>query len=295
MRIAFIGLGRMGWQMAGHLAANGHELVVCDAVPGLAEQWAATFTGTAADSAEAAVPDCAVVCSSLPADPELRAVWDAATPHLMAGAVWIDHSTTSAEIARVLAAEAAAVGRHFVDAPVSGGTVGAENGTLAVMAGGSEAAWATAQHVVSAYASRASLIGPSGAGQLTKMANQICVVGVGQALAEGLAFAEQAGLDSHKVLDVMLKGSSTSWMMENRSEAMLAGEFDFGFSTTLMRKDLSLVLDEARRMGTSLPVTALVAQLLADVTALGGAGWDWCSLIERQRNELVQTEIPPRT
>jgi 3-hydroxyisobutyrate dehydrogenase len=229
------------------------------------------------------VRDCAVVCSSVPADPQLRAIWDEAQGALAEGAVWIDHSTTSAEIARELAAEAAATGRAFVDAPVSGGTVGAENGKLAVMAGGDAVAWETASQVVAAYAARANLIGGPGAGQLTKMANQICVVGVGQALAEGLVFAEQSGLDPHKVLEVMLTGSSTSWMMENRAEQMIAGEFDFGFSTTLMRKDVSLVLDEADRQGVELPVTALTAELLDEVDAMGGAGWDWCSLMQRQR------------
>ena len=283
MRIAFIGLGRMGWHLAGHLAAAGHELSVFDINPDAGARWAAEFTGTAASSIEEAVRDCAVVCSSVPADPQLRAIWDEAQGALAEGAVWIDHSTTSAEIARELAAEAAATGRAFVDAPVSGGTVGAENGKLAVMAGGDAVAWETASQVVAAYAARANLIGGPGAGQLTKMANQICVVGVGQALAEGLVFAEQSGLDPRKVLEVMLTGSSTSWMMENRAEQMIAGEFDFGFSTTLMRKDVSLVLDEADRQGVELPVTALTAELLDEVDAMGGAGWDWCSLMQRQR------------
>jgi 3-hydroxyisobutyrate dehydrogenase len=283
MRIAFIGLGRMGWHLAGHLAAAGHELSVFDINPDAGARWAAEFTGTAASSIDEAVRDCAVVCSSVPADPQLRAIWDEAQGALAEGAVWIDHSTTSAEIARELAAEAAATGRAFVDAPVSGGTVGAENGKLAVMAGGDAVAWETASQVVAAYAARANLIGGPGAGQLTKMANQICVVGVGQALAEGLVFAEQSGLDPRKVLEVMLTGSSTSWMMENRAEQMIAGEFDFGFSTTLMRKDVSLVLDEADRQGVELPVTALTAELLDEVDAMGGAGWDWCSLMQRQR------------
>ena len=283
MRIAFIGLGRMGWHLAGHLAAAGHELSVFDIDPDAGARWAAEFTGTAASSIDEAVRDCAVVCSSVPADPQLRAIWDEAQGALAEGAVWIDHSTTSAEIARELAAEAAATGRAFVEAPVSGGTVGAENGKLAVMAGGDAVAWETASQVVAAYAARANLIGGPGAGQLTKMANQICVVGVGQALAEGLVFAEQSGLDPRKVLEVMLTGSSTSWMMENRAEQMIAGEFDFGFSTTLMRKDVSLVLDEADRQGVELPVTALTAELLDEVDAMGGAGWDWCSLMQRQR------------
>jgi len=283
MKIAFIGLGRMGWHMASHLSRNGHALVVCDAAPGVAEKWVGEFGGLVAPNVAQAVKGCEVVCSSLPADPELRAVWDVAFAELDAGAVWIDHSTTSAEIARVLAAQAMGAGRSFIDAPVSGGTVGAEKGNLAVMAGGDTRGWAIAEKVVSAYAARANLIGGPGAGQLTKMANQICVAGVGQALAEGLSFAENAGLDPEKVLEVMLKGSSTSWMMENRSQTMITAKYDFGFSTTLMRKDLALVLDEARRADASLPVTALVAQLLSDVSKMGGASWDWCSLMERQR------------
>ncbi len=283
MRIAFIGLGRMGWHLARHLAEAGHELSVVDVAPGLAERWTAECRGTAAASVAEAVAGCAVVCSSVPADPQLREVWDAAQGHLADGAVWIDHSTTSAEIARVLAAEAEAIGCHFVDAPVSGGTVGAENGRLAVMAGGEPAAWEIAAGVVAAYAARADLIGPPGAGQLTKMANQICVIGTGQALAEGLAFAEHAGLDPRKVLAVMLTGSSTSWMMENRAELMIDASYDYGFSTTLMRKDVGLVLDEAERMDAELPVTAIIARLLDEVEAMGGAQWDWCSLMERQR------------
>jgi 3-hydroxyisobutyrate dehydrogenase len=283
MRIAFIGLGRMGWHLAGHLAAAGHELSVFDIDPTAGTRWAAEFSGTAATSIEEAVRDCAVVCSSVPADPQLRAIWDATQGSLAAGAIWIDHSTTSAEIARELAAEAAAAGRAFIDAPVSGGTVGAENGKLAVMAGGDEQAWQTAAQVVAAYAARANLIGGPGAGQLTKMANQICVLGTGQALAEGLAFAERAGLDPRKVLEVMLTGSSTSWMMENRAELMIDGKFDYGFSTTLMRKDVSLVLDEADRQAFELPVTALVADLLDELDAQGGADGDWCGLMQRQR------------
>ncbi|MDO8695203.1 MAG: NAD(P)-dependent oxidoreductase [Sheuella sp.] len=286
MKIAFIGLGRMGWHMAAHLSRAGHAMVVCDAAPGVAQKWVAQFSGTAAETAGEAVKDCDVVCTSLPADVQLREVWNSAFAQLKSAAVWIDHSTTSAEIARVLAAQASASGQFFIDAPVSGGTVGAEKGNLAVMAGGDAAGWSLAEKVVASYAARATLIGGPGAGQLTKMANQICVAGVGQALAEGLSFAENAGLDPEKVLEVMLKGSSTSWMMENRSQPMIAGKYDFGFSTTLMRKDLALVLDEARRADASLPVTALVAQLLADVSKMGGAMWDWCSLMERQRKVL---------
>ncbi|MGI9116952.1 MAG: NAD(P)-dependent oxidoreductase [Gaiellales bacterium] len=283
MRIAFIGLGRMGWHLAGHLAAAGHELRVYDIDADATRRWADAFAGTAAASIAEAVDGCAVVCSSVPADPQLRAIWDEAQDGLAEGAIWIDHSTTSAAIARALAAEASAAGRFFIDAPVSGGTVGAENGKLAVMAGGDPVAWATAEQVVAAYAARANLIGPPGAGQLTKMANQICVLGCGQALAEGLAFAEAEGLDPRRVLEVMLTGSSTSWMMENRAELMIDATYDYGFSTTLMRKDVGLVLDEADRAGIELPVTALVADLLDENDAQGRADSDWCSLMERQR------------
>ncbi len=285
MKIAFIGLGRMGWHLAGHLATAGHEVAVYDIDTATAQRWVEEHHGRAADSIVDAVQDCAVVCSSVPADPQLRAIWDAAQGALAKGAIWIDHSTTSAEIARALATEAATTGRFFIDAPVSGGTVGAENGKLTVMAGGDPIAWATAEQVVAAYAERANLMGPAGAGQLTKMANQICVLGVGQALAEGLSFAESAGLDPRKVLEVMLTGSSTSWMMENRAALMIDAKYDYGFSTTLMRKDIGLVLDEARRMDETLPITAQIAELLDEVDAMGGASWDWCSLMERQRSQ----------
>ncbi len=286
MKIAFIGLGRMGWHLAGHLATAGHEVAVYDIDAPVAQRWVEEHHGRAADSIVDAVQDCAVVCSSVPADPQLRAIWDAAQGALAEGAIWIDHSTTSAEIARALAAEAATNGRFFIDAPVSGGTVGAENGKLAVMAGGDPIAWVVAEQVVAAYAARANLIGPAGAGQLTKMANQICVLGVGQALAEGLSFAESAGLDPRKVLEVMLMGSSTSWMMENRATLMIDATYDYGFSTTLMRKDIGLVLDEAQRIDERLPITAQIAELLDEVDAMGGASWDWCSLMERQRSQI---------
>ncbi len=287
MKIAFIGLGRMGWHMAGHLQHAGHTLSVYDTSPTLPADWVKTFGGHAATSVAEAVSYAEIVMTSLPADAALSAVWELAQSTLAPGAIWVDHSTTSAEIARRLAKVAASDGRHFIDAPVSGGTVGAEKGTLAIMAGADPVPWKVVEPVMAAYAQRCSLIGEPGAGQLTKMSNQICVAGIGQALAEGLAFAEHNGLDPRKVLDVMLKGSSTSWMMENRAETMIDGKFDFGFSTTLMRKDLGLVMDEARRADVSLPVTGLVAQLLSDVSAMGLANADWCSLMQRQRR--VQT------
>ncbi len=283
MKIAFIGLGRMGWHLAKHLADAGHALAVYDIDASLAARWSRGFGGRAARSVTDAVNGVEAVCSSVPADAQLRSIWDEASNSLAAGTVWIDHSTTSAEIARELAADASNRGCTFVDAPVSGGTVGAENGKLAVMAGGQPEAWAKAEGVVAAYAARASLVGPPGAGQLTKMANQICVLGVGQALAEGLSFAERAGLDPRRVLDVMLTGSSTSWMMENRAKLMIEAKYQYGFSTSLMRKDVALVLEEARAMNAALPVTELVAALLDEVDRMGHANADWCSLMERQR------------
>ena len=273
----------MGWHIAAHLKRAGHALSVYDTQATLTSDWVKTFGGRAGLSVVDTVTDVELILTSLPADAALQSVWDDAQSVLAPGAIWVDHSTTSAEIARRLATAASTQGRHFIDAPVSGGTVGAEKGTLAIMAGADPLAWSVVEPIMSAYAQRASLIGPAGSGQLTKMSNQICVAGIGQALAEGLAFAEHNGLDPRKVLDVMLKGSSTSWMMENRAQTMIDGKFDFGFSTTLMRKDLGLVMDEAHRADISLPVTALVAQLLSDVSAMGLAQADWCSLIQRQR------------
>ena len=281
--VAVIGIGRMGWHMAAHLAKAGHEVTVCDAVPGLADQWVAEHGGASAADPAAAAAGRDLVVTSLPADPQLRAVAAAVVPVLAPGAVWIDHSTTSAQASREVAVEVAAAGAQVLDAPVSGGVDGARNGTLTVMVGGDEAAFATAEPVVASYGARIVLMGPSGAGQITKMTNQICVVGLCQALAEGLDFAETAGLDVSRVIHVMLQGSSASWQMANRAERMLAGEYDYGFSTTLMRKDVGLVLDEAEAMNVPLPVTSLVGQMLAEVTAMGGAQWDWCSLMERQR------------
>ncbi|MEI6403596.1 MAG: NAD(P)-dependent oxidoreductase [Actinomycetota bacterium] len=281
--VAVIGIGRMGWHMAAHLAKAGHAVTVCDAVPGLADQWVAEHGGASAADPATAAAGRDLVVTSLPADPQLRAVAAAIVPVLARGAVWVDHSTTSAQASREVAVEVAAAGAQFLDAPVSGGVDGARNGTLTVMVGGDDAAFATAEPVVASYGARIVLMGPSGAGQITKMTNQICVVGLCQALAEGLDFAETAGLDVNRVIHVMLQGSSASWQMANRAERMLAGEYDYGFSTTLMRKDVGLVLDEAEAMNVPLPVTSLVGQMLAEVTAMGGAQWDWCSLMERQR------------
>ena len=285
MRVAVIGLGRMGWPIAGHLAGgeHGHEVKVFDISAEATAAWAGDHAGKAVASVADAVSGADVIVSSLPADKEMRVVVDEALAHVGEGAIWIDHSTISASGARQFADELADRRAHFLDAPVSGGVDGARNGSLTVMIGGDEDAFARIESLMAAYAGRVTHMGPSGAGQITKMTNQICVVGVAQALAEGLDFAINAGLDPERVVHVMTQGSSTSWEMENRAAQMIAGEYDFGFSTTLMRKDVGLVLDEASAMNVSLPVTAMVAQFLADVHALGGADWDWCSLMERQR------------
>ena len=283
-RVAVVGLGRMGWHMAVQLSRSGHDVAVCDVVPGVAQKWVDENGGSAFTDAAAAVAGRDIVVTSLPADRELFAVADAILPVLGRGALWVDHSTTSAEGARVIHSRAEALGVSFLDAPVSGGVDGARNGTLTVMVGGDQSAFERAEPVISSYGARITLMGDSGAGQITKMTNQICVVGLCQALAEGLDFAESAGLDVSKVIHVMLQGSSASWQMANRAERMLAGEYDYGFSTTLMRKDVGLVLDEAKSMNVPLPVTKMVGDMLAEVSAMGGDAWDWCSLMERQRH-----------
>lgn len=283
-RVAVVGLGRMGWHMAVHLSRSGHDVAVCDVVPGVAQKWVDENGGSAFTDATAAVAGRDIVVTSLPADRELFAVADAILPVLGRGALWVDHSTTSAEGARVIHSRAEALGVSFLDAPVSGGVDGARNGTLTVMVGGDQPAFELVEPVISSYGARITLMGDSGAGQITKMTNQICVVGLCQALAEGLDFAESAGLDVSKVIHVMLQGSSASWQMANRAERMLAGEYDYGFSTTLMRKDVGLVLEEANSMNVPLPVTKMVGDMLAEVSAMGGDAWDWCSLMERQRH-----------
>ena len=294
MRVACLGLGRMGWHIAGHLAdhSDAHDLAVFDVVDGLTGRWVEEHNGTEADSVESAVTGAEFIVTSLPSDQELAEVATEVLPAIAEGAIWIDHSTTSAQIACELGSGMSAVGGHFLDGPVSGGVDGARRGALSVMVGGDESAFSRVEPLVEIYASRVRHMGPVGAGQLTKMTNQICVVGLCQALAEGLDFASRAGLEVENVVEAMLQGSSTSWQMENRADKMLAGEYDFGFSTALMRKDIGLVLEEASSMGVSLPVTALVGQFLADVDAMGGTTWDWCSLMERQRR-FAPANLPP--
>ena len=283
MKIAFIGLGRMGGPIAGHLAAAGHHVTVVEPNLDTLSRWCQNHEGTSAPSAGAAASDAEVVITSLPADAQLQAVAEGILGHLPSGGVWVDHTTASVQISRTLARDANTRDLGFIDAPVSGGVDGATRGTLAIMAGGTTTDIDRVRPLLECYAKRISHMGDAGTGQLTKMTNQICVVGIGQALAEGLDFAETAGLDLEKVVGVMLSGASASWQMDNRWQAMANSDYEFGFATELMRKDIGLCLAEARRSGVGLPVTALVDQFLSDVEALGGKRWDWCSLMERQR------------
>jgi 3-hydroxyisobutyrate dehydrogenase len=283
-KIAYLGLGIMGAPMARHLAAAGHVLTVYNRTPAKADAWVAAYGGTTAPTPAAAAAGADVVIACVGADADLEAVTlgpDGAFAAMMPGTLFIDHTTVSAAIARRLAVEGDARGLYVVDAPVSGGQAGAENGKLTIMVGGSEAAFAAAEPVMSAYAQRIGHMGPAGSGQLTKMVNQLCIAGVLQGLAEGMALGMKAGLDMDAVVDVISKGAAQSWQMENRARTMSRGEFDFGFAVDWMRKDLGLALDEARRLGVPLPMGALVDQFYADVQAMGGARQDTSSLIRR--------------
>ena len=283
-RVAFLGLGVMGYPMAGHLARAGHAVTVYNRTAAKAADWAAAHGGAHAPTPREAAAGADVVCACVGNDDDLRSVAlgpDGAFAGMKPGAVFVDHTTASAEVARELHAAARQQGLHFIDAPVSGGQAGAVNGVLTVMCGGDAEPFAAARPVVMAYARACTLLGPSGAGQLAKMVNQICIAGLLQGLAEALAFGQRAGLDMPAVLDVIGKGAAQSWQMDNRGRTMLEGRFDFGFAVDWMRKDLGLVLDEARRNGAQLPVTALVDQFYADVQARGGQRWDTSSLIAR--------------
>jgi 2-hydroxy-3-oxopropionate reductase len=279
--VAFIGLGRMGFPMAGHLAKAGHAVTVFNRNAARAAEWRAAHGGRTAASVPEAAKGAAIVFTCVGDDPDIRAVADAAFPAMAKGAVFVDHTTGSAMLAEELAREAAAKGLAFVDAPVSGGEAGAQKGQLTVMCGGDEAAYATTEPVMRAYAKMVKRLGPAGAGQKTKMVNQICIAGVVQGLAEAIHFAEQAGLDPNAVVDVISKGAAQSWQMENRAATMHERKFDFGFAVEWMRKDLRIALAEARKTGAQLPLTALVDQFYADVERLGGKRWDTSSLIAR--------------
>ncbi len=283
-RVAFIGLGVMGLPMAGHLALAGHAVTVYNRSAPKAQAWLAEFGGQSAPTPRAAAAGADVVLCCVGNDDDLRAVTigtDGAFAGMKPGAIFVDHTTASADVARELYAAAKAQGLHFMDAPVSGGQAGAQNGMLTVMCGGDAAAFEAAKPVAMAFSRAFTLMGASGAGQLTKMVNQISIAGLVQGLAEAIAFGQKAGLDLNQVLEVIGKGAAQSWQLDNRGKTMVADQFDFGFAVDWMRKDLGLVLDEARRNGARLPVTALVDQFYADVQQMGGQRWDTSSLIRR--------------
>lgn len=285
-RVAFIGLGVMGYPMAGHLARAGHRVTVYNRTSTKASAWAAEYGGEVAATPKAAAEGAAIVFSCVGNDADLRSVVlgeNGALSGMQKGAVFVDHTTTSAAVARELDALAQARGVSFIDAPVSGGNIGAINGTLTVMCGGDAGAFDLMRPVAMAFSKAVTRIGPSGAGQLTKMVNQTAIAGLVQGLSEAIAFGEKAGLDMKLVLEVIGKGAAQSWQLENRGPTMIAAKFDFGFAVDLMRKDLGLVFDEARRNGAQVPVTALVDQFYADVQAQGGNRLDTSSLIKRLR------------
>ncbi|MGX5651166.1 NAD(P)-dependent oxidoreductase [Hydrogenophaga borbori] len=283
-RVAFLGLGVMGSPMAGHLKAAGHQVTVYNRTTAKAEAWAQQHGGAFKATPREAAAGADIVFCCVGNDDDLRAVIlgaDGALAGMKPGAILVDHTTASANVARELYAAAKALGIAFVDAPVSGGQAGAENGLLTVMCGGDQAAFDAVKPVAMAFSRAFTLMGAPGAGQLTKMVNQICIAGLVQGLSEAIAFGQKAGLDMSLVLEVIGKGAAQSWQMDNRGKTMVAGEFNFGFAVDWMRKDLGLVLDEAKRNGARLPVTALVDQFYADVQAMGGQRYDTSSLIKR--------------
>ncbi len=280
-KLAFIGLGRMGFPMAGHLTRAGHGVTVFNRNRPRADEWRAAYSGRVAVTIAEAAKDAEIVFSCVGDDPDIRAVALAAFPAMHRGAIFVDHTTGSATLAEELAREAEKTGLAFIDAPVSGGEAGAQKGQLTVMCGGDAQAYAKAEPAIRAFAKMTRLMGPAGSGQKTKMVNQICIAGLVQALSEGIHFAKSAGLDPLAVVDVISKGAAQSWQMENRAATMNDGKFDFGFAVEWMRKDLRIALAEARTNGAQLPVTALVDQFYADVERMGGKRWDTSSLIAR--------------
>ena len=281
-KCAFLGLGVMGGPMAGHLIKAGHEVMAWNRTFSRAEAWLdAQDEGSISEVAAGVVADAEFVFSCLGDDPDVEAVYDSISDVITEGMVIVDHTTASADLARRLDKQLAAKGALFLDAPVSGGQAGAENGQLTIMCGGSDEAFAKAEPVMDAYAKQMTHIGPAGAGQTAKMVNQICIAGTVQGLSEGLAFAMNAGLDPAKVIEAISKGAAQSWQMENRWQTMVDGKFDYGFAIDWMRKDLRIALEEARRNGSALPVAALVDQFYADVQAEGGGRFDTSSLIKR--------------
>ena len=296
-KVAFLGLGVMGYPMAGHLALAGHQVTVYNRTAAKSVAWCAEFAAGAgvhhAATPRLAAAGADIVFCCVGNDDDLRSVTlgadqgggarsgEGAFAGMQAGAIFVDHTTASASVARELCAAAGTIGLHFVDAPVSGGQAGAQNGLLTVMCGGDQAAFDAVIPVAMAFSRAFALLGDSGAGQLAKMVNQICIAGLVQGLSEAIAFGQKAGLDMVQVLDVIGKGAAQSWQLDNRGKTMVADKFDFGFAVDWMRKDLGLVLDESRRNGARLPVTALVDQFYADVQHMGGARWDTSSLIKR--------------
>jgi 3-hydroxyisobutyrate dehydrogenase len=281
MKVAFAGLGVMGFPMAGHLAKAGHEMSVFNRSPEKAARWVETFGGRAGGTAAEAASGAEVFVLCVGKDDDVRQVVSEALPVMAAGGVVVDHTTTSAVVAREMAALAAQSGRAFVDAPVSGGQAGAEAGQLTIMCGGEPEAFAHVEPVIAAYAKASRLMGASGSGQLAKMVNQICIAGVVQGLAEAMHFAKRAGLDTQAVYEAVSKGAAQSWQMDNRWKTMAENKFDFGFAVDWMRKDLGLVLDEAGRNGAALDMTRMVDGFYAEVQALGGNRWDTSSLVAR--------------
>jgi len=284
VKIAFIGLGVMGYPMAGHLAKAGHSVCVYNRTAAKAQKWVEDFNGSFAPTPREAASGADMVFMCVGNDDDLRSVVygnDGVLAGMHENTILIDHTTTSAEVAREVAAKAALQHIDFIDAPVSGGQAGAENGVLTVMAGGNEAVFVKAQPIMAAFSRFSQLLGEAGSGQLCKMVNQICIAGVVQGLAEGLHFAKQAGLDGEKVIETISKGAAGSWQMENRYKTMWAGEYEFGFAVDWMRKDLGIALDEAKNNGATLPMTATVDQYYADVQALGGGRYDTSSLLAR--------------
>ena len=283
-KVAFLGLGVMGYPMAGHLVLAGHDVTVYNRSPAKAQGWRDEFKGASAATPREAAAGADMVFCCVGNDDDLRSVTlgaDGAFAGMKPGAIFVDHTTASATVARELYAAAKDLGLQFIDAPVSGGQAGAENGALTVMCGGDAVAFDAVKPVGMAFSKAFTLMGESGAGQLTKMVNQICIAGLVQGLSEAVAFGQKAGLDVNQVLDVIGKGAAQSWQLDNRGKTMVADKFDFGFAVDWMRKDLGLVLDEAKRNGARLPVTALVDQFYADVQAMGGRRWDTSSLVKR--------------
>jgi len=286
-KAAFIGLGVMGYPMAGHMAKGGHEVTVYNRTAAKAEQWVSEHGGAMATTPGGAAADADIVCACVGNDDDLRSVVygdDGILANMKSGAVFIDHTTASADVAREIGEKAAELGIQFLDGPVSGGQAGAENGALTVMVGGEQAAFDTVAPVANCYAKAYTLLGPVGSGQLCKMVNQICIAGLVQGLSEGVAFGQKAGLDVNKVIDVISKGAAQSWQMENRAATMINDEFEFGFAVDWMRKDLGICLAEANNNGARLPVTALVDQFYAEVQNRGGNRWDTSSLLRLLNN-----------